>query len=205
MSDHRPVATDALVTIGTAPIPKGSGRDAIHLAVEPVVAGETLMAGDKITIDFRDRSAFRWEEGSVLHGIVDPFLSRPVKPDESFWCVLMPRTINSLRHVWSHSDFPEENAPQPPPPIRWVDAHVEAAKDWMVEFATRHGMTYTAVMEGADRFQTSLYREDGEVEYLTTGLSSSIQIEYGFWENYEIIRGVAVPTEARGEFFTCSC
>ena len=40
-SDKRSVATDALETLGTI-IDDTQKRDAIHLAVEPVVAGERL-------------------------------------------------------------------------------------------------------------------------------------------------------------------
>jgi hypothetical protein len=40
-ADNRPVATDALATLGTI-IDKTAARDAIHLAVEPVVAAHTL-------------------------------------------------------------------------------------------------------------------------------------------------------------------
>lgn len=46
------VATDALETLGTHPIPDNSGRDAIHLAVEPVVAGEVLYPGQRIGLAY---------------------------------------------------------------------------------------------------------------------------------------------------------
>lgn len=103
------VATDALETLGML-IPDNSGRDAIHLAVEPVVCGpRALMPGQRIKLAV----------GSILKGqavpaqvtglsgagapiddatgIVDPFLTYPVKPGQRFWFVVLPRTITSLR------------------------------------------------------------------------------------------------------------
>lgn len=43
-ADNRKVTTDALETLGTI-IGTSEGRDAIHLAVEPVEAGERLSPG----------------------------------------------------------------------------------------------------------------------------------------------------------------
>ena len=46
-ADKRQLATDALKTLGTI-IGDGEKRDAIHLAVEPVVAAETLRPGEDV-------------------------------------------------------------------------------------------------------------------------------------------------------------
>ena len=48
--DKRTVATDALLTLGTI-IGPAEKRDAIHLAVEPVIAGEKLRPGDHVVVD----------------------------------------------------------------------------------------------------------------------------------------------------------
>src|SRR5580698_4671880 len=100
-AEKRSVSTDALETLGTI-IDERAGRDAIHLAVEPVVAGETLIAGADVGF---------LEDGTVggsaktLLGIVDPFLKSPVLSGERFWLVVYPRQITSLRHVWTHPAF----------------------------------------------------------------------------------------------------
>lgn len=97
-ADNRAVATDALETLGTAPLPDSVGRDAIHLAVEPTIARERLKAGDHV-----DRNG---GFAGKRVGIVDPFLRCDVNPGERFWLILYPRTITSLRHVWTSPDFP---------------------------------------------------------------------------------------------------
>lgn len=102
MSDRTPI-TDALETLGMVHY-KTEKRDAIHLAVEPVEASESLRPGDFILIE--NGMATRVPPGKA-HGIVDPFLTRPVQMGEKFWFIMKPRVVRSLRHVWEHPDFPE--------------------------------------------------------------------------------------------------
>lgn len=105
MSDKRSVTTDALETLGTAPLPDSAGRDAIHLAVEPAIAACPLNPGDHVA----RLGNGQWVQTLVGQGlgIVDPFLSRSIKEGERFWVVVYPRQITSLRHVWSHPGFPD--------------------------------------------------------------------------------------------------
>jgi len=121
-ADKRSPSTDALETLGMIHF-KPEARDAIHLAVEPVKAHCVLMPGQAIGII----NGVAYPVGHVYsdsadtfkvpyHGIVDPFL--PVKKlmdsdftygvlvGESFWFVMAPRMVQSLRHVWEHPDFP---------------------------------------------------------------------------------------------------
>lgn len=103
-ADNRSTHTDALATLGTI-IDNTAARDAIHLAVEPVIAGENLHPGDHIFL--RDGKAYG-AIGEKLLGIVDPFLTVPVAKGERFWLIVYPRQITSLRHVWEHPSFPGE-------------------------------------------------------------------------------------------------
>jgi hypothetical protein len=107
MSDQRTVDTDALATLGTI-IDDRAKRDAIHLAVIPAFAGHQLSPGRRVS--FHRGVAYEDEQihGDVVVGIVDPFLVNDVSKGERFWLVLLPRTIQSLRHVWSHPAFPDE-------------------------------------------------------------------------------------------------
>lgn len=84
-------------------------RDAIHVAVAPVIAGERLTPGCKV-----GKHEGLWLDWtgvkSPCTGIVDPFLSQPVERGELFWLFLLPGTVTSLRHVWTHPVF-EPKAP----------------------------------------------------------------------------------------------
>src|SRR5262245_28136818 len=105
--DNRSVATDALATLGMI-IDEGAGRDAIHLAVEPIEAAEKLFPGQAIGLVDSKASA----NAPVKVGIVDPFLDTPVFPGQRFWLVVYPRTIESLRHVWTHPAFADTAPPK---------------------------------------------------------------------------------------------
>src|SRR5271155_4299986 len=105
MSDDRPIATDALTTLGTI-IDTTAKRDAIHLAVEPVMAGEYLLAGFHVG---RESNGLYTTKATKHLGIVDPFLKEPVTPTQRFWLLLYPRQITSLRHVWSHPEFSDSS------------------------------------------------------------------------------------------------
>jgi hypothetical protein len=102
-ADKRSVSTDALETLGTAPLKDTEARDAIHLAVEPVIASDKLFAGQDIGLMPDGTASFRAEKHL---GIVDPFIKDPILPGQRFWLIVYPRQIRSLRHVWEHPDFP---------------------------------------------------------------------------------------------------
>lgn len=112
-ADKRTVSTDALETLGMIHF-KPEARDAIHLAVDPVVAAQKLFVGQKIGIvegkaypaGFTIQQVGKPTITVPYHGIVDPFLPRPAEEGETFWFVMAPRMVASLRHVWEHPDFP---------------------------------------------------------------------------------------------------
>jgi hypothetical protein len=81
-------------TIGKL-IEAGQQRDAIHIAMAPVVAAELLRPGQRIA--FEAHSMERVRAFGTTIGIVDPFLTEPVKPGQRFWMLLNPNTITSLR------------------------------------------------------------------------------------------------------------
>lgn len=79
-------------------------RDAIHIAVAPVTAGEALKPGQHVGLVLGYAHAV---VDSAI-GIVDPFLGCDVNKGEVFWLFLYPGTIKGLRHEWVHPAFPVE-------------------------------------------------------------------------------------------------
>ena len=126
-NDTRSPITDALETLGMIHFKKEK-RDAIHLAVEPVKASCRLRPGERIGIidGYAYPVGYRYipqkddvspsEDGVnrvgftrvnvPYQGIVDPFLTTDVREGESFWFVMKPREVRSLRHVWEAEGFP---------------------------------------------------------------------------------------------------
>jgi hypothetical protein len=82
-------------------------RDAIHVAVAPIIAGMPLDPGDHVWIGDNSGAAYKeqGQETSRTIGVVDPFYNGVVVKGQRFWLFLYPNTITDLRHVWSHPAF----------------------------------------------------------------------------------------------------
>lgn len=88
-------------------LPEGvQKRDAIHIAIAPVLAGEVLKPGQPIRMQ-KDRSRTAIAKDEPI-GIVDPFLKEDVQPGQQFWMVLYPETVTGLRHDWKHPGMDTE-------------------------------------------------------------------------------------------------
>lgn len=94
------------VKLGATP-PENAERDAIHVAVVPMVAGQTLQPGQRVEL-FTRKTALATRGVGV--GIVDPFRDCAVMCGERFWLLLHPNTVTGMRHHWSHPSFPDEKA-----------------------------------------------------------------------------------------------
>ncbi|MBA4062446.1 MAG: hypothetical protein C0501_01830 [Isosphaera sp.] len=81
-------------------------RDAVHVAVAPVTAAEALDPGQHVGFAPAGQAEVVGpaDPGRGV-GVVDPFLTAPVRPGERFWLFLYPNTVTSLRHVWTHPAF----------------------------------------------------------------------------------------------------
>lgn len=203
-AEKRKVSTDALETLGTHPLDETAKRDAIHLAVEPVIAGEQLWAGQNIGIE----KGVATSKAEKLLGIVDPFLKKPVYPDEKFWLIVYPRVITSLRHVWSHPEFEEEKEnieDKKNPPMKAPYDPVEEAKQWITDWAAGHDLSYEKVMSYA-RIWVESERTGSYPSYIVNGGQFEGEHVPGeFWDNFEIVTGDKVNGQERGTFFSCSC
>lgn len=209
-ADKRSVHTDALATLGTI-ITDKEQRDAIHLAVEPIQAGESLGVGMNIGIG-KDGKAY--SRGVKLVGIVDPFLDSIVEKGQWFWLIVYPRQITSLRHVWEHPDF--ENITGEAPKMYNDDKSksIEESKEWIRQYAEnlsgvdhdyddneRFTITYDNLMETA-----MTWVEDDDIfgDFLVRGgLLEGVCTSPKFWEHFTNITGLKAPSETN--FFSCSC
>jgi hypothetical protein len=195
MSDKRSVHTDALATLGMI-IDETAARDAIHLAVEPVIAGGYLSVGQDVGIG-KDGKAYKQSDDMTLKmvGIVDPFLKSPVTPGKMFWLIVYPRTITSLRHVWEHPDF------QPAKEVAKISKASKAEKEeseaWLKNFCA------TNDCPGYHKVMGAIEHEDYYDEYLHfEGSDAHGEIPNEFWNHVEVVMGRPVK---RAKYFSCSC
>lgn len=82
-------------------------RDAVHVAIAPVEAGEQLMPGQRVCVRHGLAYGEKSADGHATIGIVDPFLATPVKCSHWFWLLLDPSTVKNLRHDWDHDNIPQ--------------------------------------------------------------------------------------------------
>lgn len=171
-------------------------RDAIHVAVAPVIADELLKPGDHI--GFIEGSTERVGRVNTTIGIVDPYLQTRVRVGERCWMFLYPNTITSLRHDWTHPAF------QKAQPVISQAAHLEKSKLWLTDHAKSMGggMTYDDLMDAAHRW---VKFEDHTVEQGAENWRDSPPKDLAeFWHHYEIVAGEK-PDDAERWFFCCTC
>jgi hypothetical protein len=189
------VATDALETLGTI-LGEGAGRDAIHLAVEPVYAVETLHPGQHVGFVTNDNGVGACDDPV---GIVDPFLNEFIQKGEHFWLVVYPRQITSLRHVWTHPKFKDMEGPTVVAAVAPPSDEVSKAIAWMQNYADEIEVGYSELLDRARSYVEygDYWSEGGKFE------SMSVPVE--FWDHYELITDHHVDPTDKGNFFSCSC
>lgn len=207
MSDKRSVHTDALETLGTI-IGVSEARDAIHLAVEPVIAnGYNLEPGDHVG---RYPNGKYGKGADKKVGIVDPFLERGPQDGERFWLVIYPRQITSLRHVWAHPDF--DPVPDLPASVDTGDPKA-VSMAWIANYALSlsgedfddewRTVTANELIEHAKTWVNPASKWGGD--YLVKGgLLEGVGLDRAFWDHFEVVTGLKAPDD-RPSFFSCSC
>jgi len=230
----RTVATDALDTLGTILVPLREHRDAIHLAVEPVVAAEDLAPSDDIGLTADGRAS---KDARPLLGKVDPFLPKEpgVKAGETFWMLVYPGQIQSLRHVWNHPLIPElRNALVPfalaedasgtaaPPSTGAAGAGVaQVEEDEDDDVDKPVVMDPEAVSDSREWIEefancrlrvsgkeliaaTKLYLDKGKW-FVGGGAFDGESIPDKFWPHFSLATGRHAPEDKQHNFISCSC
>jgi len=172
-------------------------RDAVHIAIVPVVASELLPPGQHVGLIGPSRMTVGVSTNPI--GIVDPFLRKDVRKGEKFWLFLYPNTITSLKHNWTHPAFTDvlkkevfEKA---------TDKEIAESKKWLEEFAEMGYRTYEDVIEmGND------YIKDG-YSHIRFGSTTVQDVDRNeFWYHFQIVTGKIVrPEVIDNTYFSCSC
>jgi len=188
-ADKRKVSTDALETLGTI-LTRNEKRDAIHLAVLPVIAGQDLDRACLISL--QEGRAFADSDGL---GIVDPFVEVGPRKGEKFWMVLKPRIIQSLRHVWTHPDLPDESAEDEKERVTKIKESEQWLRNFCEDYSSNAPSDYDTMIEKA------LESEGDEYMHFNQDAYGSIPSE--FWDHLETVTGVRIKNPPK--HFSCSC
>lgn len=162
-------------------------RDAVHIAVAPVVAAADLYPGQHIGLT-PDSQAYVPPPSVPTIGIVDPFLKSRAMKGDRFWLFLYPGSIKSLRHDWTHPAFVEP-----------AKANAHASRQWIQDFADGKGCSYEEIIEAAQ-----CYIRHGDY-FCQGGRFEGEYVPDEFWPHYENATGEKVEESKRGSFFSCSC
>lgn len=201
---------DVLTTLGTL-IDTTQKRDAIHIAIAPVVADMILYPGQGIKFRVNIESgAFSLDYKKVYAsnvdpvGIVDPFLKGAVYPGQEFWMFLMPGSITSLRHDWTHPAFKDviyvdefEKAIEPAATEKW--ARPSPPPLWLTSFEDDSGLDHDELIDaGIEWVKYGNYKSDG-------GRWEGQDVPDEFWPYFETLTGMRVKENDRMSFFSCAC
>lgn len=179
-------------------------RDAIHIAVAPVVAGATLNPGDHVgflvsgDIETVGRADGPFGERHVTPiGIVDPFLTVRLMRGDRFWLFLYPQTITSLRHDWTHPAFIAAVVATP------VVSDKEQSEKWLRDYAEKFpGWSLERMLESAADKLRGGYGQNSHAD-IPNGAFDELS---EFWRHYEIVTGATVDVWTRTELpFYCGC
>lgn len=217
-ADKRTPHTDALETLGKIHL-FDEHRDAIHLGVEPIEAGERLQGGQHIGIVNGKAYSVNSNPDIKPLGIVDPFLTETVKAGQRFWLVVYPREITSLRHVWEHPDFPADAPVMVTDPEEELTEHQkfeahalvgsDIGKAWLTvkEFAASLTDDYYddgVVVSPFELLDKALEVETGDFDYMSNGGQfEGAYADDSFWDAVEVLRNTKMTK--RENFFSCSC
>jgi len=170
-------------------------RDAIHVPIDPAVAGEDFIAAAKI----RRHSDGLWYRALFKepHAIADPLLPDSIREGDRFWAWIVPGSIKSLRHAWEHPDLPspsseDDGGATQAPTQQWTESF-----KWLHDAAANALLTYDELMDGAKAWLRGH-------ESLGVKMNHDYFPE-GFWTHYQIVTGVVVPQDRQTDFFECRC
>ncbi len=156
-------------------------RDAIHIAVAPVVSDVMVFPGQHlILVDGKACPV----EGVKSIGIVDPFLGHAVPPGQPFWLCLHPGSITGLRHEWSHPAF-NKGASLSPRLALMASHSKEESEAWLRDYVRRN-CPYNAPHDGFDDFIERV--KNREVFYNGSDCHSFSDVD----QPYELRRHLAV-------------
>ncbi len=162
-------------------------RDAIHIAVAPVIATERLSPGQHIK--FSNGVDITYVCADIVNaiGIVDPFLTGTVNKGDHFWMFLFPQTITSLRHDWTHPAF--DNLER------------DESIIWLKAFARDVDISYEILMSALKE-----YVINGNIYCLGDETPDELwSHREEMWEHFEKVTGIVVGKKREDVPFRCAC
>ena len=169
-------------------------RDAIHIAVVPIMAGCDLLPGQHVSVSPDGKTAFHNKGSNPTVGIVDPYFppNGKILKGATFWLCLYQGSVNTLRHEWTHDAFPAVGSVAP--------SAKSESEIWLRAFASR-----IKPYDDADTAYADLLKELAEDEIYYHGVDSdwSVRDNHELWRHVSIVMGKIPNLEDLS--IRCSC
>lgn len=187
---------DVQQNIGKALGPEWVNRDAIHVAVIPMVVARDSEAGDHVGIN---KNGELCETAKPLVGIVDPFIDMLLIPaGTKVWLFLYPNMVTGMRHHWSHPTFDDLHVP-PKPNTQQTDYSEAYLKAVAINMGLEYGELLASLQGYITRGHPIVFSDERpRDEYFE-------QDETEFWSHVERVLGVNIPKGYKALPFSCSC
>lgn len=166
-----------------------AARDAIHIAIAPVVASQTLTPGCHVGLD--DEGKANCFVANKI-GIVDPYLTESVRGGQRFYLFLYPNTVTSLRHEWTHPAF----GPSEP------NKGMSDSELWLRNYATKVN-SYDAPDEAFQRLIDGL--KTRELFFHGSDLHGRYDLDDEEELRHHAERYLGTPIKWDAFSFSCSC
>lgn len=177
---------DALDSLGKSYIPSESKRDAVHIALAPVIPNEDMEPGARVVfVKSGDTvNVKRAEKGARPVGVIDPFLEQKASKGWHCWMLLMPKSIVGLRHEWAHPAFGGTSESQ--------------SEAWLREMAIKYETTYDKLVAEAISGEGSFFGTDIDYE--------DFYADADFWHHIEVVSGKKLSKDHReNTSYRCAC
>lgn len=181
---------------------KDAKRDAIHVAIAPVVAGQELRAAMHVYLKNGIALAHSYglSRQSDTIGIVDPYIGKEdLKSGDRFYLFLYPETVSSVRHDWIHPAFPSDK--------------FSYSKQWLENFATEYASEWSnwtypdsdKEPKASSNYEALMMDLKSFVEtgHIALARSEWLDLPRELWMHYENVTGEEVKYKA--ERLPCRC
>lgn len=175
-------------------------RDAIHIAIIPLIIGEDYMQhGERFRLKYGSKTialSGEYENGATpTLGILDPFIDtfKSIMEGQKVWGFLFPGTVTGMRHHWKHPSFDKEETPE------------NIYEVWLREFADKWNFNFSQLIEAG-------IGEGKELPYVVANgfdLHTADELEGDeekFWYNLEMYtKKNFSPEHRKGLTWSCTC
>jgi hypothetical protein len=172
-------------------------RDAVHVAVIPVWAGEELSRGEIVHfVGGKIDTVMRCDTGEAAIGIIDPFLATMTVPKgKRVWLFLYPNTVTGMKHHWSHPVVDGQAATRDA--MRRLGVVTDSEK-WLKTLAAEQGVSYDSLVD-------AFSQKHGEICFGQDIDYDKIGSEM-FWEHMEDVTGKKFDESHRESVtYRCAC